>query len=121
MADVVACADNAISDFVKIQIGSPPWPNWRGLIPGDTQNGWGASKPSWRAQALSIISDFENCAGVQIVHNTSHIDKLRSKTLTTFRDYLVEQAGVAAAAEAVKAAKAALEGAKANLATTSKL
>jgi hypothetical protein len=108
MVDLLKCADDAISNFVREQIGTPPWPNWAGLKPGDTTNGWGASAASWRAQAKSIISDFDACAGVRIQRNNSHLNKLRTKTLTTFRDYMVEQAGVVAAEAAVMSARAAL-------------
>jgi uncharacterized protein YbbK (DUF523 family) len=121
MTDFLTCADNAISEFVRDQIGSPPWPNWAGLIPGDTQNGWGASVASWRQQADAIMSAFEECAGVRIPRVRTHIDKLRRRTLTTFRDYMVEQAEVVAAADAAVEAQAALKSAKQNLQTVRSL
>ena len=121
MATAVTCADRAISNFVRDQIGSPPWPTWAGLIPGDTQNGWGASVAAWRLQADAIMTEFEQCAGVQIPRVRTHIDKLRKRTLTTFRDYMVEQAGLARAAGEVAAAQAALKVAKQNLQTVGAL
>lgn len=121
MPDFLTCADRAISEFVRDQIGSPPWPNWAGLIPGDTQNGWGASVANWRQQADAIMSAFEDCAGVQVPRVRTHIDKLRKRTLTTFRDYMVEQAELAAADDAAANAQAALKAAKQNLQTLKSL
>lgn len=121
MPDLLTCADAAISDFVRDNVGSPPWPNWGGLIPGDTANGWNASAGDWRAQAKVIIANFQACAGVTVPFVTTHINKLRNRTLTTFRDYIVEQAQVATAAVALASAKASLDLAKAQQQTVRSL
>jgi hypothetical protein len=116
MSSPESCADIAIGAFVK-KLGRPYWPNWAGLIPGDTTNGWNASKPDWRVQADSIMDDFELCCGVAIGRNKSDIDKLRSKTLSLFSDYLVEKASIAAAARAVELARERLAELKASIKT----
>ena len=118
MADPLQCADQAISNFVRYNVGSPPWPNWSNLKPGDTQNGWNASPGEWRGQGRAIIGDFEACMGITIVHNNSHLNSLRMRTLTTFRDYLVEQAGVAIARAELEQARANLASARAAASTT---
>lgn len=89
-----ACADIAIDKFVK-KLGPPYYPNWSVLIPGDNVNGWGATKPDWRIQADSMMDDFELCVGVKIGRNQNEIDRLRTRTLATFSDYLVEKAALA--------------------------
>jgi hypothetical protein len=121
MPDLLTCADGAISDFVQNNVGSPPWPHWGGLIPGDTANGWNASAGDWRAQARVIIGDFEACGGVTVPFVTTHINRLRNRTLTTFRDYMVEQAQVATATAALATAKATLDLAKAQQQTVRSL
>jgi len=90
------CADKEIGKFVQ-SLGPPYGPNWAGLIPGDTTNGWNASKADWRAQADGIMDAFETCVGVKIARVQSEIDALRSQTLSVFSDYLVEKALLSAA------------------------
>lgn len=116
MSSPEACADIAIGNFVKM-LGAPYWPNWAGLIPGDTTNGWNASKPDWRVQADSIMDNFELCCGVAIGRNKTDIDRLRSKTLSLFSDYLVEKASIAAATRAVQLAQEKLAALKASAKT----
>ncbi|MBO9723955.1 MAG: hypothetical protein J7530_06235 [Novosphingobium sp.] len=111
-----ACADIAIDKFVK-KLGPPYYPNWSALIPGDNTNGWGATKPDWRVQADSMMDDFELCAGVKIGRNRNEIDKLRTRTLATFGDYLVEKATLATAKAAIAQAKARLLTVKASITT----
>ncbi len=116
MSNAQPCADVAIGNFVK-KLGKPYWPNWAGLVPGDQTTGWGASKPSWRVQADSIMDDFELCVGINIGRNRSEIDKLRTETLSIFSDYLVEKATLAVAKFALVEAKSHLLTLKASITT----
>lgn len=111
-----ACADIAIDKFVK-KLGPPYYPNWSALVPGDNTTGWGATKPDWRVQADSIMDDFELCAGVKIGRNHNEIDKLRTRTLATFSDYLVEKAALAGAKVALLSAQMKLKSLKSSITT----
>ena len=109
------CADGAIAKFVEHELKAPYWPNWAGLVPGDSEKGWGASKADWRAQCGAIMDDFDACAGVTIARVQRDINKLRSETLAILSDYLVDRATLAQAQAALIAARQTLLAARANI------
>lgn len=108
------CANQAIGDFVKNEVGSPPYPNWTGCVPGDSSNGgWTDKAAVWRRQAGQIIAAFEQCSGLSIDVKTWEKDAAFTHTLADFSDFLVEKAGLASAKHALRAARAHLAALKA--------
>lgn len=116
LGNIEKCADSAIQDFVK-KLAPPYYPNWAGLIPGDIPNGWGASRPSWRKQADSIMNAFEECIGFKIRRNYTEVEMLRNETLSTFRHYLIENAILSEAKISLEKAKNRLKNVKSSITT----